>query len=174
MPNSSSYWCPWCLLSRVGWQQSADNTGQKRTAQFLNDTYSAIQQDTAKRMQPNERKGVSCAMHYKSLTPDNFVPPLLHMEMGMVNQVWEDFENWIDDKVELIPIEEKLVRTTLDESRERLRIASSEKDDAKKNISIELKQTNAEIKALKRQVKIRGIAADAQQELQARVTLLTA
>jgi hypothetical protein len=52
--------------------------------------------------------------------------------MGMVNQVWEDFENWIDDKVELIPIEEKLVRTTLDESRERLRIASSEKDGAKK------------------------------------------
>ncbi|MFN9983239.1 MAG: hypothetical protein ACK53Y_25145, partial [bacterium] len=113
-------------------------------------------------------------MHYKSLTPDNFVPPLLHMEMGMVNQVWEDFENWIDDKVELIPIEEKLARTTLDESRERLLIASSEKDDAKKNISIELKQTNAEIKARNRQVKIRGIAADAQQELHARVTLLTA
>ena len=82
MPNSSSYWCPWCLLSRVEWQQSADNMGEKRTAQFLNDTYSAIQQDTAKRMQPNERKGVSCAMHYKSLTPDNFVPPLLHMKWG--------------------------------------------------------------------------------------------
>jgi len=77
-------------------------------------------------------------MHYKSLTPDNFVPPLLHMEMGMVNQVWEDFENWIDDKVELIPIEEKLVRTTLDESRERLRIASSEKDDAKKISALNL------------------------------------
>ena len=58
--------------------------------------------------------------------------------MGMVNQVWEDFENWIDDKVELIPIEEKLARTTLDESRERLRIASSEKDDAKKISALNL------------------------------------
>ncbi len=56
----------------------------------------------------------------------------------MVNQVWEDFENWIDDKVELIPIEEKLARTTLDESRERLRIASSEKDDAKKISALNL------------------------------------
>jgi hypothetical protein len=77
-------------------------------------------------------------MHYKSLTPDYFVPSLLHMEMGMVNQVWQDFENWIDDKVELIPIEEKHARTTLDESRERLRITSSEKDDAKKISALNL------------------------------------
>jgi hypothetical protein len=28
----------------------------------------------------------------QSLTPDNFAPPLLHMEMGLVIQVWEDFQ----------------------------------------------------------------------------------
>jgi len=51
-------------------------------------------------MQPTEKKAMSYAMHYKSLTTDNFVPPFLHMEMGLVNQVWEDFKNWIDDEVD--------------------------------------------------------------------------
>jgi hypothetical protein len=42
-------------------------------------------------------------MHYKSLAPSNFVPPLLHMEIGMVNQAWENFVNWVDDVVENFP-----------------------------------------------------------------------
>ena len=46
-------------------------------------------------------------MHYKSLGPENFVPPLLHMEIGMVNQVWEDMEGWIDDEVEVVPEDER-------------------------------------------------------------------
>ncbi len=49
-------------------------------------------------------------MHYKPLGPDNFVPPLLHMEMGLVNQVWEDFENWVDGNIEMIPVDEKAAR----------------------------------------------------------------
>jgi hypothetical protein len=67
---------------------------------FFNQTYDKIKQDTTKRMQPTEKKAMSYAMHYKSLTTDNFVPPFLHMEMGLVNQVWEDFKNWIDDEVD--------------------------------------------------------------------------
>jgi hypothetical protein len=36
-------------------------------------------------------------MHYKSVGPERFAPPLLHMEMGMVNQAWYTFEDWIDE-----------------------------------------------------------------------------
>jgi hypothetical protein len=48
MPNSSSYWCPWCLLSRPEWQQSADATGEARTTAFLEEMSTAIQNDHAK------------------------------------------------------------------------------------------------------------------------------
>jgi hypothetical protein len=27
------------------------------------------------------------------LTPENVVPPLLHLELGMVNQAWEKFQD---------------------------------------------------------------------------------
>jgi hypothetical protein len=46
-------------------------------------------------------------MHYKSLGLENFVPTLLHMEIGMVNQVWVDMEGWIDDEVEVVPEDER-------------------------------------------------------------------
>jgi hypothetical protein len=48
MPKSSSYWCPWCLLSHPEWQQSANNNGEKRAIEFLNETYDKIVKDKAK------------------------------------------------------------------------------------------------------------------------------
>jgi hypothetical protein len=47
-------------------------------------------------------------MHYKTLGPDYFVLPILHMEMGLVNHVWEEFETWVDGNIKMIPIDEKL------------------------------------------------------------------
>jgi hypothetical protein len=87
-------------LSRVTRKQSEVNEGEKRTAEFLHETYEAIRQDMAKRMQPAERKGVTGNLHYKTLMSVNFIPPLLHMEMGLVNKVWDDIETWTDDEVE--------------------------------------------------------------------------
>ncbi len=55
---------PWCLLSRVKWQESDTNTGKKRTAEFLEQMYQKIENDPQKKLQPTEKKGVSCAMHY--------------------------------------------------------------------------------------------------------------
>ena len=174
MPKSSSYWCPWCLLSRVEWQQSAENNGEKRTIEFLQQTYNAVRNDVQKRMQPTEKKGVSCAMHYKSLGPDNFVPPLLHMEMGLVNQVWEDFENWVDGSVEIVPVDEKAARKAVLDAKERLDRAADERDTAKKTISVEIRQKNAEVKSLKCELQRRGVAVEIWQELNARIALLTA
>jgi hypothetical protein len=174
MPKSSSYWCPWCLLSRVEWQQSADNEGEKRTAEFLHETYEAVRQDTAKRMQPTEWKGVTCSLHYKTLGPDDFVPPLLHMEMGLVNQVWDDVETWIDDEVERIPVDENTAQKSVFDAKERLDAASKEKEEARNTICIEIKQKNAEVKTLKRELKKKGIADDTRRELNSRLALLSA
>jgi hypothetical protein len=53
--------------------------------------------------------------HYKYLTPENLVPSLLHMEIGMVNDVWDSFQRWIDDDVERIPVDEKVACKSLAE-----------------------------------------------------------
>jgi hypothetical protein len=36
--------------------------------------------------------------------PDNFVPHLFHLEIGMVNRAWEAFEEWVDVIVEGVPL----------------------------------------------------------------------
>jgi hypothetical protein len=43
-------------------------------------------------------------MQYQCLTPQNFVPPLLHLEIGMVNQMWDNLVEWIDEEVEINPL----------------------------------------------------------------------
>jgi len=84
-------------------------------------------------MVPMDKKGVSSQMHYKYLTPQQFVPPLLHLEIGMVNQCWDDLEQLIDDKVEIIPLQEKEACKKLKEALKDLNVASSEKKRGRKN-----------------------------------------
>jgi len=58
MHSSSSYWCPWCLLSRPEWQTTPSEAPQERTATFLNEMYQAILNDDAKRFKAIDKKGV--------------------------------------------------------------------------------------------------------------------
>ncbi len=63
-------------------------------------------------------------MLYKGIDQENFFPPLLQMEMGMVNQSSDMFEDWIDDWVEIIPPHEKGARKQLADAREKLKEAA--------------------------------------------------
>jgi len=125
-------------------------------------------------MQPTEKRRVSTAMHYKTLGPDNFAPPLLHMEMGLINQVWEDFETWVDDHVKMIPIDEKAARLAVVDAKIKVDRAADEKETAKKTISVEIRQKEAEIIRLKRELQRTGIIIEIRQEFNARTALLTA
>jgi len=151
MPNSSSYWCPWCLLSRPQWQTppSDETPPEERTAKFLQDTYDAILKDEQKRLKPVDKKGVSCAMHYKSLTPQDFAPPLLHMEIGMVNHAWDNFEQWIDDDVEMIPQHEKDSRKAVITTAENLERAISQRTNDENTVNVDIRVKSAEVKVLK-------------------------
>jgi hypothetical protein len=64
MPNLSSYWCPWFLLSRPQWQTQVIHqlTGQERTMAFQNEMHKQILDDSRKRL-TEQKKGVSIAMH---------------------------------------------------------------------------------------------------------------
>lgn len=47
MSASTSYWCPWCLISHPEWQQSAEINGYECTEEFQRNTYAAIKIDHA-------------------------------------------------------------------------------------------------------------------------------
>jgi hypothetical protein len=139
MPNSSSYWCPWCLVSHKEWQgQPETYNTEKRTCEFLNDTYAAIKNDCNKRLKPTDKKGVSKEMHYKSIVPEKFLPPLLHMEMGLVNQIWYAFEDWIDKFVEIIPPHEKEARRELIIAKDKLKELQTEKAEIEKMVNVDV------------------------------------
>jgi hypothetical protein len=88
IPNSSSYWCPWCLLSHKEWQHDPQSfIAKPRTAKFLDETYHAVKNNVRNQLMANDRKGVSTPVHNKSLAPSNFVPPLLHLEIGLVTKL---------------------------------------------------------------------------------------
>jgi hypothetical protein len=95
-----------------------------------------------------DKKVVSTEMHYQCLTPRHFVPPLLHMEIGIVNQVWDDLENWIDDAVEIIPLQEKDARKNLKDAIKNFESAKAEKTDSEKTTNIEIREKNTEVKRL--------------------------
>lgn len=172
MPNSCSYWCPFCLLSRIEWQESAANTGETRTSIFLEETYEQIKEDKQNKLQPTDKKGVSTAVHYKSLTPLDFVPPLLHMEIGMVNQAWESFQKWTDDYVEKIPVDEKNARDSVAKAKETVEEKAREKEQTSKNLSIEVRGKNALVKSMKGELKQARGNPILQQDIQMSITLM--
>jgi hypothetical protein len=91
-------------------------------------------------------------MMYKTLTPDDFVPLLLHLEMGMVNQVWDSIKQWIDDHVEMIPPHEQDAGKKLSKAKIMLDESASKKHEAEKTINIDIQERKAEIKLLKTQL----------------------
>ncbi len=78
-------------------------------------------------------------MQYKCLAPEIFVPSCIHVEMGMgmVNQIWEDMQGWIDDEVEVLPKDEKAAQKSLLDAKENLDKAQREKCEAKITINLE-------------------------------------
>jgi hypothetical protein len=128
MPNISSYWCPWCLLSHPEWNRDPTTFAmEERTLKFLSDTVEAINKDFEKKLKPMNRKGVLTKRHYNCLGPENFVPPLLHLEIGMVNQCWESFEEWVDEVVEIVPPIEKDARKQVEAAKNLLAEAADDK-----------------------------------------------
>jgi hypothetical protein len=92
-------------------------------------------------------------MQYKSLTVDDFVPPLLHLEMGMVNLAWDAFELWIDNDVEMIPLHEQDAHQKVLEAARQFDIATTKKKEAEQTINVDIRAKKAEIKMLKMQLR---------------------
>lgn len=95
------------------------------------------------------------------------------MEIGMVNYAWDDFEQWVDDVVEMIPPHEQDARKKLEEARENLDNALAERREVENTINIEIREKSGEVKVLKSELrKTRGDVE--RQDLHMRIVLLEA
>ena len=54
-------------------------------------------------------KGVKYSPQW-NIEPDQFIVPLLHLEIGLVNKAIEMFKKWVDENIEIVSVEEKDAR----------------------------------------------------------------
>jgi hypothetical protein len=62
------------------------------------------------------------------------------MEMGMVNQAWYQFEQWVDEDVKILPPHEKEARKCITVTKDKLEEAAREKNETEKTINIEIRE----------------------------------
>ncbi len=139
--------------------------------EFLKEVSLAVKNDSERKMKPSYRKGVTCERHYKCLGPQNFVPPLLHLEIGMVNQAWDAFEDWVDDAVKIAPPHEKEAHMEVLDTKERLAIALDDKKEADATINIDIHEKSGEAASIKAQLRRKGLENSRREELKV-ITLL--
>jgi hypothetical protein len=138
----------------------------------LSDTVLKIKNDTKGRLKPVDHKGVTSERHYRCLGPQNFVPPLLHLEIGMVNQAWDNFEDWVDEYVEVVPPAEKAARQELLNARQNLDLAMEEKKESDIIANIDLREKSGAVNLIKAQLRRKNLAESLRDELQVQPTLL--
>jgi hypothetical protein len=173
MPNSSSYYCPWCLLSHPEWNRDPTTCAvEECTLKFLSDTVEAINKDFEKKLKPMDRKGVLTKRHYNCLGFENFVPPLLHLEIGMVNQCWESFEEWVDKVVEIVPPIETDARKQVEAAKNLLAEAEDDKKRCEATINIELYEKSGAATLIRSQLRRKNMDAAHREELTMQLTLL--
>jgi hypothetical protein len=100
-------------------------------------------------------------------------PPLLHLEIGMVNQAWEAFEGWVDDVVEVVPPIEKDARKEVQDAREKVAIATEEKKHVDGTINIDIREKSGAANLIKAQLRRKGLENEKKVELQMQLTLLS-
>ena len=92
-------------------------------------------------------------MHFSDISPQSFVCPLLHITIGLVNKIWSEIIEWINDKLENIEDMEAKERESLSIINTMLINAFHTKDEADKTTSIELKHHKAQCKQIQKELK---------------------
>ena len=67
----------------------------------------------------------------------------------MVNHAWDNFEQWIDDDVEMIPQHEKDSRKVVITTAENLERAVSQRTNDENTVNVDIRVKSAEVKVLK-------------------------
>ena len=169
-PNMDSKWCAWCDAACKEWASTTDKViGQL----WSRDTYMRKLRDILQnpRMTANQRKGVKFKP-ILDVDPTLFVPPPLHIKLGLVNRAFikpdgNSYFSWSQIRVENIPPPERIAFNMY---RESLAILDDRLEDV---IICDLQYPKADLDALienlndrMKQLRRSNLTEDAKSQLQ--------
>lgn len=96
MEGSSSCWCPLCEKSKSQFNCSKESTkDSKRTKRKLEEAYLAFELKSQTSASVNNVRGVNLPQLFETMDIENFIIPVLHSPMGLVNKVCESMLFWV-------------------------------------------------------------------------------
>jgi hypothetical protein len=104
--NSTSHWCPWCMLSHANWQASGHELGELWDLDKITTVAEQVMND----IESEREKGVLTKALVTTIGIDRYVCPPLHTLLGVGNNILKEFFGWVDQRNGL----EKLPESILD------------------------------------------------------------
>ena len=99
MDGMSSEWCIFCMLRKLQWQANDHEKGEPRTIERNNELADANLEGT-------DRMGVKSKPYWDFIPIENYAIPLLHIAIGVFNDIISYFERIVDSEIiELQPEE---------------------------------------------------------------------
>jgi hypothetical protein len=112
--NMSGCWCMWCLKAPHEWNKQDDEIPQNHVEDWTISKLKAHKLQVAEGTleTPTEIRGVVDFPLWEFIEVINYVYPVLHGEIGLVNHALDAFHDILDDNVEVMSDEEKFIRNT--------------------------------------------------------------
>ena len=148
--KTSSNWCNWCKLPHKEWQKR-DYTMKGelwKKDEFTEHSNFIFNGNLS--LEPCRRLGITGEVQYKSVSPEHYVPPHLHITMGMINEPMNWLGSFIDEVIEPIEEDEKQARDDYDDAYMRVYAAQLELKELESTVGVEIKESQLEVRVLKR------------------------
>ena len=118
---------------------------------MMQETYKKYKEQ--KQINKTAIKGIKNKMHFCNISPQNFVCPPLHLTISLVNKIWSDIIEWINDNLENIEEMEAKEREMLSITNTMLTNALQTRDEIDKTTSIKLKHQKVQRKEIQKELK---------------------
>lgn len=111
--NMSGSWCMWCQLSPIEWKIPTTKRSpavRDYEEEWTVDTLKAykVKIDQGELTTANQMRSVVDYPVWDFVEVSNYIYPVLHGEIGLINGVLDNFYDFLDDKVEVLSEEEKV------------------------------------------------------------------
>jgi len=112
--NMSGCWCMWCLKAPNEWKKQDDEIPPSHAEEWTITKLKSHKLKVAQGMlkTPTEIHGVVDFPLWDFIEVINYVYPVLHGEIGLINLALDSFYDVLDDNIEVMSEEEKIIRNT--------------------------------------------------------------
>jgi hypothetical protein len=97
--NMSSVWCTWCKLSKTDWTRTGHNLGECWTIDGIHEVRENVRLGSLTNV-PENIKGCTKIPLFDSVPVKNYIVPVLHLHIGVGNNLLDSLIEWIMERVE--------------------------------------------------------------------------